>query len=134
MFDTDRPPIRLVPLWYGCGVLLLLVVTGLSLMPISGDGPQVNDKLAHFITYAVLSGWFSLLAGNRRRLPVIWICVGLFGIAIEGLQGLTEHRASEWADVVANCLGAAGGLLGYFTILPRWLRRIDARLAALVGR
>ncbi len=134
MTAADRPPIRLAPLWYGCGMLLLLLVTGLSLMPIASDGPEVNDKLVHFITYAVLSGWFSLLAAGGRWLLAIWIGLGVFGIAIEGLQGLTDHRSAEWADVVANSLGAAGGLLGYFTFLPRWLRRIDARLAQLIGR
>ena len=133
MTEADRLPIRLAPLWYGCGVFLLLLVTVLSLMPIAADGPQVNDKLAHFVTYAILSGWFSLLAAGGHWLPAIWIGLGVFGIAIEGLQGLTEHRSAEWADVVANGLGAAGGLLGYFTFLPRWLRLIDARLARLIG-
>lgn len=124
----------LLPLWYACGLLLLALVAVLSLMPVPGDGPQVNDKLAHFVTYALLSGWFGLLVSSRRWLLSVWLGLAAFGIVIEGLQGLTPHRSAEWADVVANGLGAAVGLGGFFTVLRRLLRLLDARLAALVGR
>ncbi len=129
-----RNSTRLAPWWYACGCLLLLLVAILSLMTFASGGPQVNDKLAHFLTYSILSGWFSLLVTRWQGLPVVWLGLAVFGITIEGLQGLTEHRSAEWADVVANSLGAAIGLLVFFTALPRLLRLLDARLATLVGR
>ncbi len=134
MAGRQSNQLLLLPLWYACGLLLLALVASLSLMPVPGDGPQVNDKLAHFVTYALLSGWFGLLVSSRRWLLSVWLGLTAFGIVIEGLQGLTAHRSAEWADVVANGLGAAVGLVGFFTVLRRLLRLFDARLAALVGR
>ena len=135
MSSPERlPRLALAPLWYGCGLLLLLVVAFLSLAPITIDGSLTNDKTRHFLTYACMSGWFSLLVTTRRQLLLVWLGVCAFGIAIEGLQGMTGYRLAEGADIVANGLGAAVGLAGFFTGLPRLLRVLDARLAPLVGR
>ena len=124
----------LAPLWYGCGLLLLALVTVQFLQPLSGNEPEINDKLGHFVIYTMLSGWFGLLVTGRRWLLAVWFGLVVYGIAIEGLQGLTEYRSAEWGDVIANSLGAAAGLLVFFTGLPRVLRLLDARLAALLGR
>lgn len=125
-----RGPYRLAWLWYSLGVLLLLVVAIFSLIPMPQDDIGVDDKLSHLLAYALLSGWFSLLA--RQRTLLLWIVVGLvlYGIAIELLQSLTDYRFAEWGDVFANSLGALLGAGLYFTPAWRILGSVDRRLGA----
>ena len=103
-----------------------------SLIPVPDIG--VSDKFAHFLTYATLSGWFSLLVA--RRVSLLWVIAGLivYGMAIEGLQGLTDYRYPEWADVVANSAGVILGTLGFFSPLYRLLRVVDLFLAGVLQR
>jgi VanZ family protein len=121
--------LRLGSIWYWLGILMLLLVAILSLMPAPDTG--VSDKLAHTVTYFILAGWFSLLAGDRTTL--CWSFAGLvvYGILIELMQGTTDYRFAEWGDVIANGIGTAAGMLLYFTPLPRVLRFIDYRLARI---
>jgi VanZ family protein len=127
-----RGVLRLPAVWYGLGVLLLLAVAALSLMPVANTG--VNDKLSHLLTYFVIAGWFSLLAGRRTVLAWLFIAVVAYGGLLELLQALTPHRQAEWADLLANSLGAAIGIWLYFTPLRRLLLFIDGGLARVVKR
>ena len=122
--------LRLYLLWYGLGALMLLLVGVLSLAPVPEIG--VDDKLAHTVTYFILSGWFSLLAPHRMALG--WTFAGLvaYGMAIELLQGMTTYRFAEWGDVLANGTGIAAGMLLYLTPLPRVLRFVDRNLARIL--
>ncbi|MDH3220232.1 MAG: VanZ family protein [Gammaproteobacteria bacterium] len=136
MGDTDnrasmRSRLRLYPLWYGLGALMLLLVAVLSLVPVPEE-IGVDDKLAHTVTYFILAGWFSLLASHREALG--WTFAGLlaYGMAIELLQGMTAYRFAEWGDVVANGTGIAAGMLLYLTPLPRVLRLVDRNLARIL--
>ena len=126
-----REPLKLARIWYGIGVMLLLLVAVLSLVPLSPGSVPVGDKQTHLATYFVLAGWFSLLVGTRTGLACAIAGLLLFGGALEGLQALTGYRYAEWNDLLAN---AAGVLLGaglYFTPLTRLLRYLDTRLALL---
>ncbi len=115
-------------LWFACGFALLLLIAIGSLMPVSGD--VGNDKLAHVIMYAVPAIWFSLIV-ERRSLWRILIGLVAFGSLIEFLQGLTDYRTMEFADAVANGLGALLGLFFHFTPLRQWLSEIDNRIYKL---
>jgi hypothetical protein len=90
-------PLKLVKVWYFIGATMLAGVALVSLMPAPDIG--VSDKLSHLVTYFLLSGWFSLLAGNRASLG--WTAIGLigYGMLIELLQGMTTYRYPEWGDV-----------------------------------
>ena len=123
---------QLLAVWYGLGVLLLLAVAALSLMPVTDTG--VNDKLSHLVTYFMLAGWFSMLAGKRSVLVATFAAVVAYGGLIELLQAMTPHRQAEWADLLANSLGAAIGIWLYFTPLRRLLLFIDRGLARIVKR
>ena len=111
---------------------MLLVVAITSLVPVPDIG--VSDKFAHLFTYATLSGWFSLLVTRRASLG--WVIVGLiaYGIAIEGLQGMTDYRSPEWGDVVANSVGVLLGILCFFSPLYRLMRYLDLMLAGVLKR
>ncbi len=128
----DRAAPRLAVLWYGLGALLLLAVAVLSLMPMPSTG--VNDKLSHLVTYFVLAGWFGLLARNRSALAWTLAALIAYGGLIELLQAMTAYRQAEWADMLANSLGAAAGIWLYFTPLRRLLMFIDRGLAEVFKR
>lgn len=116
-------------LWYGLGFAMLLLVALLSLMPVAGIGG--SDKLAHFLSYAMLSGWFSLLIRAPRSLFAVAIGLIVFGVVLELLQGMTSYRMAELADAAANSLGVAAGLLCFYSPLRTLLRKIDTTLSRL---
>ena len=136
--DPDRRPaskparLRLLAVWYRLGALMLLVVGVASLLPAPDIG--VNDKLSHSLVYIVLAAWFGLLADSR--IALLWTGAGLlaYGILIEMLQWMTSFRFAEAADVLANLIGIAIGLLVYFTPLRRVLAAVDRLLARIFLR
>lgn len=115
-------------------MLLLLGVAILSLIRLPTGGLEVNDKLSHLVVYAVLSGWFSLLARQRSTLAKVIVGLFLYGILIEALQYLTGYRYAEWGDVVANMLGILLGACLFFTPLVRILEFLDRKLGMLFLR
>ena len=128
--EPGRP--RLIATWYGIGALQLVAVTVLSLVPMSDTG--VNDKLSHLVTYFVLAGWFGLLAANRAGLVWTFAAIVAYGGLIELLQAMTAHRQAEWADLLANSIGAGIGIWLYFTPLRRLLLFVDRSLARVFQR
>jgi len=67
---------------------------------------QMADKVAHFMAYAALGTTAAM--GRLRvvglRYPVI-SAIAVYGMALEGMQGLGGVRAPEFADAAANALG-----------------------------
>lgn len=123
---------RLRGIWYGLGAILLLAVATLSLIPVPNTG--VDDKLSHVITYFILAGWFGLLAANRAALPWIFAAIAAYGGLLELLQAMTPYRQAEWADLLANAIGAAAGSCLYFTPLRRLLLVVDRGIAGFLRR
>ncbi|MCP3687282.1 MAG: VanZ family protein [Gammaproteobacteria bacterium] len=111
---------------------MLIIVTVLSLMPVTGD-VGVSDKFIHLLVYACMSSWFSLIA--RRNQSLLWILVGLvgFGLLMEFLQGLTAYRSAELGDAIANSIGVLLGLGAYFTPLPGLLRKLEIVLLRFIA-
>ena len=103
-------------LWRGLLMLMLGAVLYLALAP---NPPQSGtlgwDKLNHVLAFVAL--------GSVARLGVVrpwpWIATALlgFGGLIELLQMLTPTRSAEWADLLADALGIAIGLM-----LATWWR------------
>jgi glycopeptide antibiotics resistance protein len=50
-----------------------------------------------------------MLFGGRARQLAIAVAFALMGVGIEFLQGLTDYRTFDVADMVANAVGAALG-------------------------
>ena len=88
---------------------MVAAVVVLSLIPLDADLAENRDKLAHFVAYGSMSFWFGLLYGGRVRQLGIAIAFAAMGVALEFLQGLTDYRTFEIADMIANAIGAALG-------------------------
>lgn len=107
--------------------LLLALVTWLTLGPIDDEpaqgfaplqwlaaalfgDPAQADKIGHFLAYAALGATAALgrldLAG-RAALTVA--ALALYGLTLEGAQGLMGHRDADLLDALANAAGAAAG-------------------------
>ncbi len=92
--------------------LIAVVIAILTLMPGEGvpDAPG-NDKLHHFLAFAALV-WPVVAARPRAALWAVPLAMG-YGGAIELIQPHVG-RHGEWADMLANSLGAlAGAGLGW---------------------
>lgn len=93
--------------------IALLTVSLMRLNNLPDLGVDFGDKIFHFCAYAVLSmlwfytcvHFFKLDLKNALRTAVIGAI--FFGIIIEVLQKeLTDYRAFEFYDALANTLGA----------------------------
>lgn len=106
------PSLQRIPLWLwrlAFAVCLLAVLT-LALLP--DPDPRLStgwDKGNHLLAFAVLT-FLGCAAFPGRWLPVAVALVG-FGVLIELAQGLTGYRYAEWADLLADSLGIALGLV-----------------------
>jgi hypothetical protein len=115
-------------LWRACGWLGVILTLALSLLPPAlDDSSSHTDKFVHLAGYAVLMFWWAQLVILKRWKLAIY--VALFGVIIEGLQGLTPDRLPDPADALAN---SSGVLLGW--LAARVLPNLPARLAALPAR
>ncbi len=88
---------------------MVAAVVVLSLIPLDVDLAENRDKLAHSLAYCSMSFWFGLLYGGRVRQLGIAIAFAAMGVGIEFLQGLTDYRTFEIADMIANAIGATVG-------------------------
>lgn len=91
-------------------VLVILGITFLSLKsPSASSSLEVNDKVGHFIAYAVLTINLCLLT---QRKHYFWMALIAFGYSclMEYLQGFVPGRTVDYHDLIANGLGALIGL------------------------
>lgn len=117
--------------WRLAFVALMLFVTWQTLTPDPDDteggmalarwiaeailgSADLGDKVAHFMAYAALGG--SAAFGQFRmlgqRAPII-AGIAIYGVALEGLQGLGGVREPEIADAMANVFG----VISSFTVV-----------------
>lgn len=109
------------------GLTILIIV--LSLASISSVGVKIinvknSDKLAHSISYFILSlSWFFATRNQYNTLKHKALLIGLliiFGIIIEALQeGLTTYREADLNDVLANSVGIIAAVI-LFNQLRTW--------------
>lgn len=103
------PAHRYRRIWFLLGWGMVVAVVVLSLIPLDLDLGGGRDKLAHFAAYGGLSFWFGMLIEGRGRELRIAAAFALLGVVLEFLQGLTDYRTFEVADMIANATGAALG-------------------------
>jgi VanZ family protein len=115
--------------WLALGWGWMAYVLYLSLIPEppGPDGPWW-DKIGHTVSFTFLMLWFAQLFRSRRT--KLWIALGLvaFGVAIEFAQEQTGYRHFEAADMGADAIGVAIGLLLAETPLALVLRQVERLL------
>lgn len=87
--------------------LLMTLAIGLTtLMPSSsGPAPLLGlDKVAHLLAFGLLV--IPITVRYPKHWPVIWMAALTYGGLIEIVQPYVG-RGAEWADLVANGVGAA---------------------------
>jgi len=100
---------------------MVATVIVLSLIPVEVDLGEGKDKLAHAVAYGGLSFWFGMVFGGRGLQLGIAVAFAAMGVALEFLQGLTDYRTFEVADMIANAVGAVLGWCLLQTPLKRGL-------------
>lgn len=106
-----------------CLVAILMGITFLSLKSVSQQTSiRVNDKVGHFIAYALFS--LNALVVWRQRTTKFKLGLGLalvgYGLLMEFLQGFVPGREVSGFDLLANSIGVGIGYL-LFSRLKRYL-------------
>lgn len=100
--------------------LIAVVIGLLTLSPGIAAAAASNDKLSHFVAFAVLVLPLSL-AYPQRVLPVV-LLAAVYALGIEIIQPQVG-RAGEVADFAADMLGAVTGALAGRAAGLRLMRR-----------
>lgn len=99
--------------------VLAVVIAVLTLAPMPSGGPEGSDKLYHVLAFACLAFPLPLV----RPRWTVWVILGViaYGGAIEVIQPFFGRQA-EWADLVADGVGAILGAIVAYQ-LGLWRRR-----------
>ena len=129
---TDTSRLRLFRLWQAIGFVLIAFVIDMSLTtdPITLPGKE-GDKFGHIIAYGTLMFWFAQL--YARRVTRAWwgIAFVAMGVGLEFVQGLTDYRTFEVADMVADATGILIGWLFAPPRTPHLIRFVESRVLRL---
>jgi VanZ family protein len=110
-----------------------LVLAWLMLHPAPPQVAGVSDKLAHFLSFALISFATITFCRNLRQFLLAGGFCAFAGVALEAAQGFTATRVFEWADMVANLAGMATGITTAALLLlllqGRWYRQRRAPAA-----
>ncbi|MCU7939545.1 MAG: VanZ family protein [gamma proteobacterium symbiont of Bathyaustriella thionipta] len=95
-------------LWLMLGVLYIgfIFMGSLLRVPEMTISLTHTDKVVHFLMYFILVGWFVQLYQTSSSRILILISAILLGMLIEFLQGMTPYRSFDFADEIANSIGA----------------------------
>ncbi len=129
-FGRSFKPFKRPAWWAGLWVLAIAAVVTGSLLP-SSDLPsvKVNDKVEHFVAYALLSAGAVQLFARRLSWAFVCVLLVLMGIGLEYLQArMGLGRMLDRHDALANAIGVLIGLSSAFTPVRDALLRFDRRL------
>lgn len=121
-------------LWLSIGFILMLAIIGINLILDPAKYAELDelrkclsDKAVHFITYALLMGWFIQIYHTKKSRLIMGVLFILSGVIIEYLQGLDQARQFDVEDMIANGLGVLFswvlGKTGFANILLWFERR-----------
>jgi VanZ family protein len=124
--NSQQSPIRR---WAYAAVIAGLIVIASSRSAVGGPKVEHSDKIVHFSVYGLL-GTLVVRAWGRRRAVWAVVAVSAFGASDEVHQAFTPGRSMEFADWVADTLGAVVAVCGY----TRWTWYRERLEASVAGR
>lgn len=132
---ATRQPLRWFRLWSVLGWLFVawVIYESLSPNPIQTPGIEFGDKIGHFSAYFLMMGWFAQLYQRPGQWPFLLLFITL-GAALEFVQGQSAYRLFEYADMVANSLGAGAAWLLARGPFAAQLLRLEQQLLAATQR
>ncbi len=128
--DTTPAIMHYRTAWIMLGILYIAFILLASLAKV----PQVNipfshtDKIIHSLMYFILVGWFVQLYKKKTMQLFILLAAVLLGLLIEIMQGMTSYRSFDYADEIANSIGAVCAFLLSGTFFTTLLSRFDVWL------
>ena len=111
-------------LWFGYGLVFIVILLSINPAP-EVVGLSVNDKVAHFVAYGGLMGWFSQVYYSFKQRIVAAILLVVLGVTMEFVQANIPGRYYEFADMLANSSGVFLGWLLCLTPLQYILRSFE---------
>ncbi len=122
--------LKLKYFWRGSAITLLVLVLVASLLP-PENIPSGNDKVQHFVSYAVLASWWFLVFQKRYIKERVFIAISLvlFGGLVEILQGMTGYRFADINDALANSMGILFATLFLPLLFHEVLSVLDRKMA-----
>ena len=114
-------------LWLTIGAFYIGIILAASLLKAPDINVIINhtDKAAHFLTYFILVGWFVQLYQKLSSRIIILISAIALGMLIEFLQGMTTYRSFDFADEMANSIGALSAFILARTTFDSLLATFD---------
>jgi VanZ family protein len=125
-----RPITKITVFGFRLGLVLLAlywlaIFVGTHLPGALAVGPNVNDKVKHFVAFFALGGLLCYVTNSPRWVPR-FVSIGLAGMAYaaidEWTQQLVPGRFSDWADFIADSLGLWSAIGIYVTAKWVYLR------------
>ena len=103
---------------YKLSIIWALIMLLATTMKSGDEMPKFDipymDKIVHFGIFGVLG---FLISYEKRRADIVTLALcALYGAAIEVIQLFLPWRSFEWADMLADTLGALAGILA-----AKWL-------------
>jgi len=110
--------------------LAITLVSSIPNLTAPGENITLNDKLAHFTEYFILSAALAhgiIRAGRSRGIliPTVLICIA-FGAIDELHQSFVPGRTMELLDLLADSVGAVCGA-EFLIILKNRISRMGGR-------
>ncbi|MBA2351084.1 MAG: VanZ family protein [Burkholderiales bacterium] len=135
MTDALAVDLNYRKLWLALGWLLVGVVVYASLTSSTPETLPFDDadKFGHLLAYAVLMGWFCQLFWSISDRLKLAAAFAVMGISLEFAQALTGYRSFDYADMLANVLGVAGGWMAIKTRLRYSLSAFDRYISAVTA-
>lgn len=115
--------------WLALGWGWIAAIVYLSLTPHPPEPVRLwgVDKLEHVLAYGLLMLWFSQVYARRTQRLFAAVLLIAMGVLLEFLQGMTDYRSFEPADMLANATGVMLGWVWARTALGHVGRALENR-------